>query len=79
MPSTLQVTPVFVLPVTVAAYCDDWPSVTLVDPLRVKVTVVGVFGCAVNVTVMLCDTDGSAALAALIVTLDDCGAAAGAA
>jgi hypothetical protein len=38
-PFTLQVTPVLELPVTVAAYCDDVPSVTFDAPVRAIDTV----------------------------------------
>jgi hypothetical protein len=75
-PSTLQVTPVFVLPVTVAVYCDEAPSVTLVAPLRVTVTVVppcGEVTGEASVTVRLCETEVSAMLVAVMVTLADCG------
>jgi hypothetical protein len=75
-PSTLQVTPVFVLPVTVAVYCDEVPSVTLVAPLRVTVTVVPPCGDVTgeaSVTARLWETEVSAMLVAVMVTLADCG------
>jgi hypothetical protein len=79
-PSTLQATPVFVLPVTAAVYCDEVPRVTLVAPLRVKVTgpSVVVFGGAASATGRLFDTVGAATLVAVIVMFGDCGALAGA-
>jgi hypothetical protein len=80
MPSTLQVTPVFELPFTVAAYCEELPSVTLVGPLKVKVTVVPppLLAGAASVTARLWETDGSTALVTVIVTFDDAGSFAGA-
>jgi hypothetical protein len=76
IPSTLQVTPALVLPVTVAVYCDEVPSVTLVAPLRVTVTdeppPEGGGGEA-SVTARLCETEGSAILVAVIVTFEECG------
>jgi hypothetical protein len=80
IPSTLHVTPVFELPVTVAAYCDEVPSVTLVAPLKVRVTVdpPPLLAGAASVTARLCETDGSAMLVAVIVTFDDFGSFAGA-
>jgi hypothetical protein len=75
MPSTLQMTAVLVLPVTVAAYCDEAPSVTLVAPLNVTVTdePSGGTGGEVSVTTRLCETEGSAMLVAVIVTFGDRG------
>jgi hypothetical protein len=67
---------VFVLPFTVAAYCDEVPSVTVVTPLRASVTV-GVVGGS-STTRRVCATDGSATLVAMIVTFEDCGGFAGA-
>jgi len=68
IPFTLQVTPVFELPVTVAAYCDELPNVTEVAPLSVRVTV---GGGVTSVTVRLRATEGSATLVAVIVTVKD--------
>jgi hypothetical protein len=76
-PFTFQVTPVFELPLTVAAYCEDVPRVTLVAPLRVSVRRGG-GGAAARVTTRLCATDESATLVALIVTFEEPGALAGA-
>jgi hypothetical protein len=70
---------VFELPLTVAAYCEELPSVTLVDPLNVRVTVDPPPLLAVaSVIARLCETDGSAALVAVMVTFDDAGSFAGA-
>jgi hypothetical protein len=77
-PLTLHVTLVSELPVTVAEYRDDMPSVTLIAPLRVSVTVRGGGGGVVRVTARLSATDESAALVAVIVTCDDLGFVAGA-
>jgi hypothetical protein len=75
-PFTVQVTPVFVLPFTVATYWDDVPQVTVVDPARVSVTL---GGCgASRTTTRLCETAELATLVALMVTFDGCGAVAGA-
>jgi hypothetical protein len=68
-PSTLHVTPVFELPVTFAAYCDEAPSVTLVAPLNVNVTV-GLLAGAASATERVCETDGSAKLVAVRFTFD---------
>ena len=79
-PFTLQVTSVFVLPVTVAVYCDEVPSVTLDAPLRATITGggTGVVGGTANATGRLCETDGLATLVAVIITFEDWGALAGA-
>jgi hypothetical protein len=70
---------VFELPVTVAAYCEELPSVTLVAPLNVRVTVEPpALLAAASVIARLCETDGSAALVAFMVTFDDAGSFAGA-
>jgi hypothetical protein len=69
-PSTLHVTPLFELPVTFAAYCDEAPNVRLVAPLNVKVTVGPPAGAA-SATDRFCETEGSAKLVAVMVTLDD--------
>ncbi len=68
-PSTLHVTPVFEFPLTLAAYCDDAPNVTLVAPLNVSVTGGAATGAA-SATERFCETDGSATLVAVIVTFD---------
>jgi hypothetical protein len=73
-PFTLQVTSVFALPVTVAVYCDEVPSVTLDAPVRATVTggaCTGVVGGTANATGRLCETDGLATLVAVIITFDD--------
>jgi hypothetical protein len=69
-PSTVQITPVFELPVTVAAYCDELPKVMLVAPVRTSVTPgpLGGTGAAVSATATPSETDGSATLLAVIVT-----------
>jgi hypothetical protein len=83
-PSTLQLTPVFELPVTVAVYCDEVLSVTLVAPLNASVTVEpdplppGGGGGAARETARLCETLGSARLVAVIVTCEDGGSLSGA-
>jgi hypothetical protein len=71
---------VFELPLTVAAYCEELPSVTLVGPLKVRVTVVppALLAGAASVIARLCETDGSTALVAVMVTFDDAGSFAGA-
>jgi hypothetical protein len=83
MPSTLQVTFVSELPVTVATYCDEVPSVTVVAPLSANVTGVSPplpppVGGAASATARLCETLESATLVAVIVTSDVCGAVPGA-
>jgi hypothetical protein len=76
-PFTLQFTAVFALPVMVAVYCDVVPSVTLVAPLKVRPGVGGGGGVA-SVATRFCDTEESATLVAVMVTLDDGGSLAGA-
>ena len=71
-PFTLHVTPVLLVPVTVAVYGDVVPSVTLVAPLTVTLTCGG-GGGAVSVTARLCETLESAMLVAVMLTLADCG------
>jgi hypothetical protein len=74
------------LPVTVATYCDEAPSVTVVAPLSAKVTgvsppplpPVGGAGGAARATARLCETLESATLVAVIVTFDVCGSVEGA-
>jgi hypothetical protein len=80
IPFTLQVTAVFALPVTVALYCDELPSVTVVAPSRVSATDPSavVFGGMASATGRLFETVGEAALVAVIVTFGDGGALAGA-
>ena len=77
-PFTLHVTPVFELPLTTAAYCDEVPNLTALAPLNVIVMAGGGGGGATSVTVRLRATEGSAALVAVIVTVDKPGALAGA-
>jgi hypothetical protein len=71
-------TPVFEVPFTVAAYWDEVASVTLVAPVRVSVTAGGGGGGATSVIIRLRTTDGSATLAAVIVTFEEPGSTAGA-
>jgi hypothetical protein len=68
-PSTLHVTPVFELPLTFAAYCDEVPNVTLIAPLNVNVTGGAATGAA-SATASVCETDGSATLVAVMFTFD---------
>jgi hypothetical protein len=79
-PFTFQVTAVFELPLTVATYREELPRLTLVAPLSVSVTgpPPGGGGGEVRVTARLCATEPSATLVAVIVTLELCGALAGA-
>jgi hypothetical protein len=77
-PLTFHLTPVFELPVTVAAYCDEVPNVTVVAPLSVRLMVGGGGGGATSMTVRLRATEGSATLTAAIVTVDEPGTLAGA-
>jgi hypothetical protein len=74
-PFTLHITPVFELPVTVAAYCDELPNVTVAAPLSVRVTV---GGGGTSLSVRLLVTEESATLVAVIVTFKDPDALAGA-
>jgi hypothetical protein len=66
------------VPVTVAAYWDDVPSVTLLAPLNASFTGGGGGGGATRVTARVRATAGLALLAALIITFDELGAVAGA-
>jgi hypothetical protein len=69
---------VFAVPVTVAVYCEDAPSPTLLAPLIAIVTGDGVSaGAATSVTVTLCDV-AFFALVAVILILEDAGIVAGA-
>jgi hypothetical protein len=77
-PSTLQMTAVSELPVTVAAYRDEVPSVTVLAPLSASLTGGGGGGGAASVTFRFRATEGSAMLVALIVTVEEPGAVAGA-
>jgi hypothetical protein len=83
VPFTAQETPVLLVPVTAAEYWDDVPSVTLLAP-EIAMVIVGVLppltvgGGVARATERLLDADGSAALVAVMVTLEDCGALAGA-
>jgi hypothetical protein len=72
-PFTLQVTAVFVLPVTAAMYCDEVPSVTVVAPSMATVTGSSgvVFAGVASATGRLFETVGVAALVAVIVTFGD--------
>jgi hypothetical protein len=85
MPFTLHMTFLSEFPVTVATYCDEVPSVTVVAPLNANVTgaspplpPVGGVGGAASATARLCETLASAALVAVIVTSDVCGSVEGA-
>jgi hypothetical protein len=79
-PFTFQVTPVLELPLTPATYCEELPRLTLVDPLSVSVTgpPPDGGGGAARVTARLCATESLATLVAVMVTLEFCGALAGA-
>jgi hypothetical protein len=77
-PFTLQVTPLFELPVTAAANCEDVPSVTVVAPLKLSVTIGGGGGGATSVMVRLPPTAGSATLVAVIVIFEELGSVPGA-
>jgi hypothetical protein len=69
------------VPVTLARYCAEVPSVTLVGPLRSSVTgdaPEGTFAGAESATPRLCEELGLARLVAVIVTFDDWGALTGA-
>jgi hypothetical protein len=71
---------VFVLPLTVAEYCEELPSVTLAAPVRVSVTGPPPLGGVGVMRVMAipCATEGSATLVALMVTFEELDAFAGA-
>jgi hypothetical protein len=74
IPFTPQVTLVFVLPVTVAMYCDEVPRVTLLEPISVTVTAdswAGLCGGAASAIGRLLETEGLATLVAVIVTFGD--------
>jgi hypothetical protein len=75
-PLTFHLTPVFELPLTTAAYCDEVPNVTVVAPVNVRVG--GGGGGATSITVRLCVTELSATLVAVIVTCDELGSTSGA-
>jgi hypothetical protein len=77
-PSTLQITAVSEVPVTVAAYRDEVPSVTVLAPLSASLTGGGGGGGAASATVRLFAIEESAMLVALIVTVEEPGAVAGA-
>jgi Fe2+ transport system protein B len=78
-PFTAHPTAVFAVPVTVAVYCENAPSSTLLAPLIVIVSGDGVAaGAATSVTVTLCDVAMLFALVAVILTLEDAGIVAGA-
>ena len=69
-PFTLQASAVSEVPVTIAAYCEEVPSVTLVAPSRSTVTAdapVGVWDCdcAASATTRLCEAVGPATLVAI--------------
>ena len=77
IPLTLQLTAVLLLPLTVALYCAEAFRTTLVAPLNVTV-IFGGAGGVVSVTVKPCETEGSAWLVAVIVTLEEPGSLPGA-
>jgi hypothetical protein len=73
IPFTVHSAAVSELPVTVAVYCAEAPSLTVVAPLNDRVMgepdpFPEVPAGATNVTPRLCETDGSATLVAAIVT-----------
>ena len=72
-PLTLQLTEVLLVPVTVATYGAEVPSVTLVGPASFKATdEVSAGGCgAARATERLFATEGLATLVAVIVTEED--------
>lgn len=79
MPFTAHPTAVFAVPVTVAVYCENAPSSTLLAPLIAIVIVDGGgAGAATSVTVTLCDVATFFALVAVILILEDAGIVAGA-
>jgi hypothetical protein len=80
-PFTAHPTDVFAVPVTVAVYCENAPSSTLLAPLIAIAIVIGDgggAGAATSVTVTLCDVATFFALVAVILILEDAGIAAGA-
>jgi hypothetical protein len=78
-PFTAHPTAVFAVPVTVAAYCENAPSSTLLAPLIAIVIGDGAdAGAATSVTVTLCDVAVFFALVAVILILEDAGIVAGA-
>ena len=78
-PFTAHPTAVFAVPVTVAVYCENAPSSTLLAPLIAIVIGDGVAaGAATSVTVTLCDAALLFALVAVILILEDAGIVAGA-
>jgi hypothetical protein len=81
-PLTAHSTAVFAVPVTVAVYCEDAPSSTLLAPLIAIVigdeADAGGAGAATSVTVTLCDVVVFSALVAVILILEDAGIVAGA-
>ena len=78
MPFTAHPTAVFAVPVTVAVYCENAPSSTLLAPLIAIAIVIGDGGGATSVTVTLCDVATFFALVAVILILEDAGIVAGA-
>ena len=78
-PFTAHPTAVFAVPVTVAVYCENAPSSTLLAPLIAIVIGDGVAaGATTSVTVILCDVAVFFALVAVILILEDAGIVAGA-
>jgi hypothetical protein len=78
---TVQLTAVSLVPVTDATYAEELPSVRLVGPARARVMPCPWspdWGGAASATGRLLETAGLAALAAVIVTVEDCGAEFGA-
>jgi hypothetical protein len=78
-PFTAHPTAVFAVPVTVAVYCENAPSSTLLAPLiAIVIGDGGGAGAATSVTVTLCDVATFFALVAVILILEDAGIVAGA-
>jgi hypothetical protein len=78
-PFTAHPTAVFTVPVTVAVYCENAPSSTLLAPLiAIVIGDGGGAGAATSVTVTLCDVATFFTLVAVILILEDAGIVAGA-
>jgi hypothetical protein len=78
-PFTAHPTAVFAVPVTVAVYCENAPSSTLLAPLiAIAIGDGGGAGAATSVTVTLCEVATFFALVAVILILEDAGIVAGA-
>jgi hypothetical protein len=75
-PFTVHASAVLEVPVTIAAYCEEVPSVTLFAPSKSTVTTDAPWGvwdcdCAASATARLCEAVGLATLVAVIVTCED--------